>query len=113
KTTIKTVVSGEKFEAQLGVDDRIRVKRDLVQREMNKRLIGGNRQVHYRYRITLKNLLPTPAKVTVMDQIPMGGHEQIKVKLSEANPAPVEQTPLNLLKWELTLRPDEQREIVF
>lgn len=113
KTMIKTVVSGEKFEAQLGVDDRIRVKRDLIQREMNKRLIGGNRQVHYRYRITLKNLLPTPAKVTVMDQIPMGGHEQIKVKLSEANPAPVEQTPLNLLKWELSLRPDEQREIFF
>jgi uncharacterized protein (TIGR02231 family) len=113
KTRLKTVVSGEKFETQLGVDDRIRVKRELVQRDMNKRLIGGNRQVYYKYKITLKNLLPTPAKMTVTDQIPVGGHEQIKVKLSEATPAPVEQTPLNLLKWELTLRPDEQREIFF
>ncbi len=113
KTMIKTVVTGEKFDAQLGVDDRIRVKRELVQREMNKRLIGGHRQVYYKYKITLKNLLTAPAKVMVMDQIPMGGHEQIKVRLSEANPAPVEQTALNLLKWELTLRPDEQREIIF
>jgi uncharacterized protein (TIGR02231 family) len=113
KTRLKTVVSGETFEAQLGVDDRIRVKRELVQRDMNKRLIGGNRQVFYKYRITLKNLLATSAKITVTDQIPVGGHEQIRVKLSEATPTPSEQTPLNLLKWELTLRPDEQREIVF
>jgi uncharacterized protein (TIGR02231 family) len=113
KTALKTTAPGEQFEAQLGVDDRVKVKRELAQREVNKRFIGGNRQTQYRYKITLTNLLPREAKITVSDQIPVSASEQIKVRLTEANPQPQEQTQMNILKWEVTLKPDEKREITF
>jgi uncharacterized protein (TIGR02231 family) len=113
KTFIKTIAPNEQFEAQLGVDDRVRVKRELIQREVNKRFIGGNRQTQYRYKITLTNLLPREAKITLSDQLPVSSNEQIKVRLTDAAPQPQEQTQMNILRWELTLKPSEKREITF
>lgn len=113
KTFIRTIAPNEQFEVQLGVDDRVKVKRELVQREVNKRFIGGNRQTHYRYKITLTNLLTGEAQIAVSDQLPLSGNEQIKVRLTDSNPQPQEQTQLNILKWELILKPNEKREISF
>lgn len=113
KTYIQTIAPGEEFEAQLGVDDRVKVRRELVQREVGKRFMGGNRQLQYKYKITLTNLLATDAKITVSDQMPVSRHEQIKVRLLESNIPGKEQTELNILKWEVILKPGEKRDIIF
>jgi uncharacterized protein (TIGR02231 family) len=113
KTNLRTIAPNEEFEVQLGSDDRIRVKRELIQRDVNKRFIGGARQMTYKYKVTLTNLLPNNANLLLHDQIPQSANEQIKVKLIEATPAVTEQTQLNLLKWELTLKPNEKREVIF
>jgi len=99
----------------LGVDDRLRVKRELIKREVNKskKIIGSNRQMLFAYKITLTNLLIGPARVTLFDQLPVGAHESIKVKLEDTTLKPTEQTDLNILKWELELAAGEKREIVF
>jgi hypothetical protein len=61
----------------------------------------------------LENLLPTEAKITLHDQIPVPRHEDIKVKLESAEPRPMEQTKLNLLEWELVLAPGEKYVVHF
>jgi uncharacterized protein (TIGR02231 family) len=113
RTELRLIAPGEHFEVQLGVDDRVRVKRELLQREVSKRFIGGSRQMIYRYKITLTNLLPREVSITATDQLPLSDHEGIKVKLMEATPAATEQTQLNILHWTLTLKPNEKREIMF
>lgn len=113
KTLLKTIAPGEEFEVQLGVDDRVRVKRELVQREVNRRLIGSNRQIQYKYRITLTSLLTQNLRLSLTDQFPVSRHEQIKTRLTEASPAVSEHTDLNILKWDLVLKPGEKREITF
>lgn len=107
-----TAPQGE-IEFYLGADDRIKVKRELKRREVDKRLIGDRRRLRYSYEITLENLLPTEAKVALHDQIPVPRHEDIKIKLESAEPKLAEQTELNLLDWELALAPGEKRVVRF
>jgi len=107
-----TAPDGE-LELYLGTDDRVRVERELKRREVDKKLIGDRRRIRYGYEIRLENLLPTEARVTLHDQIPVPRHEDVKVKLEFAEPKPAEQTGLNMLEWEFTLPPGEKRNVRF
>jgi len=107
-----TAPQGE-LELYLGADDRVKVERELKRRQVDKRLIGNTRRLRYGYELTLENLLPAPAQLTLHDQLPMARHEAITVKLESIDPKPAEQTELNLLKWELTLAPGEKVNVRF
>ena len=54
-----------------------------------------------------------PLRLRMYDQLPVSRNEQIKSKLLEAAPPPTEQTDLNILKWELSLTPQQKQEIDF
>ena len=101
------------IELYLGVEDRIRVKRELKRREIDKKLIGSRRRLHYGYQIEVENLLPVAAEVTLHDQMPVSRHEEVKVRLEGASPQPSEQSELNLLDWNFILAPKEKRQIRF
>jgi len=108
-TPLELVPPQGEIELYLGADDRVKVERELKRRDMDKTIIGGKRRLHFGYEIKLENLLPTSARVILHDQIPVGRHEDIKVRLETTEPKPLEQTELNLLKWEFTLEPKEKR----
>jgi uncharacterized protein (TIGR02231 family) len=112
-TRLPLTAPQEKFELFLGVDDRIKVKRELKRREVEKTIIGGKRRLHYGYEISVENLTPSEAALTVHDQMPASKHEDIKVRLESAEPKPTEQSELNLLDWELRLAPKEKRLVRF
>ena len=107
-----TAPQGE-IELYLGVDDRVKVERELKRRDVDKRLIGGRRRIVYGYEIKVENLLPIQARVTLHDQLPVSRHEEIKIRLESADPRPTKQSELNLLDWELTLAPKEKRVVRF
>jgi uncharacterized protein (TIGR02231 family) len=111
RTYLATIAPNEEFEAQLGVDDRVKVERELSGRTVDKTLIGNTRRIQFSYTITLTNLLATPARITVLDQLPMSRHEAIKVKLQDAAPKLAEHSDLNILTWELELKPQEKRSL--
>lgn len=110
-TQLETIAPNEEFEAHLGVDDRIKVERELVERTVDKTLIGNTRRMVFAYKITLTNLLATPAKVTVLDQLPVARSEEIKVKPREISPKPASLDNLGILTWNLELKPQEKREV--
>lgn len=104
---------GGEIELVLGVEERIKVKRELVRRDVDKRLLRDQRQVAFGYEIKLENLLTAPARLTVQDQFPVSRHDQIKVRLDRVSPEPVEQTELHILKWEFTLAAGEKKTIQY
>ena len=121
-TTLATIVSGQEpgavapgqeFKVFLGVDERIKVSRELLASEVDKKFIGDRRRLHYAYRIKVQNLRDEREKVIVSDQIPVARHEEIKVRLDMAEPKPTKQTELGILKWELDLEPGEEQAIRF
>jgi uncharacterized protein (TIGR02231 family) len=112
-TELELVAPQGEIELYLGADDRVKVARELKQREVDKRLIGDRRRLHYAYEITLENLLSTETKITLHDQLPVPRHEDIKVKLISAEPQTTEHTELGLLRWELSLASKEKRTVRF
>ena len=110
-TALELTASQGEIELYLGVDDRIKVERELKRRDVDKVLIGGKRRIHYAYEIELQNLAGREIPITVHDQIPVSRHEDIKVKLEGVEPKPNLQSELNILTWELTLAPEQEAHI--
>lgn len=101
------------LELLLGVEERISVERELVRRDVDKRLLRDTRQLQYGYKITLHNHLDRPVEVEVQDQIPVSRHEQIRVRLERAAPDPAKRSDLNLMEWRLELGPNEEKVITY
>lgn len=107
-----TPLQGE-LELMLGVEERIEVERELVRREVDKRLLRDVRQIGYGYEITLRNGLASAVDVVVEDQIPNSRHEQIKIKLESTSPAPEKQSDLHIMTWRVNVAPASTRKIQY
>jgi uncharacterized protein (TIGR02231 family) len=103
ETALETVAAGEEFELQLGVDDQIRVERQLRRRSTSKAMLGGTRTIDVAYEITVENHRQNQARVSVHDHIPVSQDGEIKVRLRETSPNPAGQTDLGELTWDLVL----------
>lgn len=104
-TQVELVASGGELELFFGVDDRVKVQRKLVRREVDKKLLSDRRTLAFGYEIVVESLLDHPITVTVRDQLPTSRHELVKVKGEELQPEPTERTELGLVTWELRLEP--------
>ncbi|MEE6262231.1 DUF4139 domain-containing protein [Plantactinospora sonchi] len=111
-TKLPTWAPGEEVELALGLDDRIRVKRELVRRSDTKATLGSTRRREAEYRTTLANHTPRPARITVLDQVPVSRGEGITVRELRLDPAPTERGDLGELRWRLELPPGASREIL-
>jgi uncharacterized protein (TIGR02231 family) len=107
-----TPIDGE-LELLLGVEERIRIERELTKRAVDKRLLRENRLLRYGYKIELKNLMASVVEVEVQDQIPVSRHEQIKVKLEQVSPEPAERSDLNIMEWQLSIKPETEANIQY
>ena len=103
ETFLETVAAGAEFELQLGVDDQIKVERELRRRSTTKAVIGGTRTIDVAYEITVENHRPDKARVSVHDHIPVSTDGDIKVRLRETSPNPAEHDDLGELTWVLSL----------
>ncbi len=104
---------GEEVELALGLDDRIRVERKLVRRTASKATIGSTRRREVEYLTTIANHTPRPARVTVLDQVPVSRDHEITVRTLTVEPAPAETDPTELgtLTWKLEIAPGEEAEV--
>ena len=109
---LKRVASGEKFDLFFGVDDQVTVKREELKRHKEGGLFGGNRQT-YSYRIETANFRKEARNITIRDQLPVAGDEEIKVSLEEPSQKPDEIKPDGTLVWKLQVKPGEKRELTF
>ncbi len=104
-TRLDVWAPGEELELALGVDDRIRVDRELSHRSASKATLSGVRKREAAYHTTIINHSPREAVVTVLDQAPVSRDEAIKVHEVRTVPEPVERTELGEITWRLTLAP--------
>jgi uncharacterized protein (TIGR02231 family) len=110
-TDLAVWAPGEEVELALGVDDRIRVERELTRRTATKAALTATRRRDVEHRITVANHTPVPARVTVLDQAPVSRDEGITVRETLADPVPTERTELGVLTWRIELQPGQRREI--
>jgi uncharacterized protein (TIGR02231 family) len=109
---IGMLAPGEETELALGVDDRIRVERELTRRATGRAMLGGNRRIDVAFTITVANHTGRPARVTVSDQLPVPRHEAISVRDVKISPEPAERTDLGVLTWKLDIAAGGKAQIV-
>jgi uncharacterized protein (TIGR02231 family) len=96
----------------LGIDEGLKIERDLVERQVDKKLIGNNRRTTYAYRLVITNLSDRTAVLTLTEQLPVSRNELVKVRLSRSNPQ-IQMGDLGLLEWSLTLEPNSVQELYY
>ncbi|MEM6753922.1 MAG: mucoidy inhibitor MuiA family protein, partial [Cyanobacteria bacterium P01_C01_bin.38] len=109
---LENTVPGEEFKLNLGIDEGLKIERDLIEREVDKKFISNIRQITYGYRLQISNLLDTEARLKLIEQLPVSRNEQIKVRLNRTNPQ-IQLGEMGILQWDLTLAPQERQEIYY
>ncbi|MTJ64993.1 mucoidy inhibitor MuiA family protein [Nocardia seriolae] len=104
-TNLDIWAPGEERELALGVDDRIRVERELVRRNASKATLGSARRVEMEYTITVANHGTRPTVVTVLDRLPIARDTTLTVRDTVLKPPPAERGDLGILTWKLDLAP--------
>jgi uncharacterized protein (TIGR02231 family) len=104
-TQLKMTAPRETCKIFLGIDDAIKVKREQIERTVEKGALlqGDMRRITYAYRITVHNYAAFARNIVLRDQLPVSQHERIRVKVQAIQPQPQERTKLELLTWRFTL----------
>lgn len=98
-TRIEQTAPDAEIELALGVDDRVEVERELVERTAHRARFGSSRGAVERWKITVRNRRPTPTRVTVRDRLPHPRIAEIKVVDVALRPDPAERDDLGRVEW--------------
>lgn len=109
---LKKIAAGEKFDLFFGTDDQVTVKREELKQNKEAGLFGKNR-VSYRYRIELANLRKEALTVTLHDQLPLAGDEEIKIALDDPSLKPDQIKNDGTVVWKTPLQPGEKKDLTF
>ena len=109
---LENVSPGQEYKVNLGIDERLKIERELVERQVDKKLIGQQRRMSYAYRLNVTNLHQVHVHLTLKEQLPVSRHEQIKVRLTLTNPKIVA-GEMGLLEWIMSLPPQAKQELYY
>jgi uncharacterized protein (TIGR02231 family) len=107
---LENIASGQEFKLNLGIDEGIKIDRQLSERQVDKTFLAGNRRITYAYRIEITNLLNNGNRIQINDQIPHSRNEQVKVKILKISPQ-IQPGELGRLAWELNLPANGRMEL--
>ncbi len=112
KTSLQNVAPGQEFNLNLGVDEGLKLERELVERKVDKRWMNDKRLITFGYRLVITNLQNQQATLKLTEQIPVSRTEQIQVKLTRTNPQ-IPSGEMGILEWSVILPPNAKQEIFY
>ena len=109
-TWLANIAPGESSDLSFGVDDRVKVKRELVKSFTSKSgIIGNLTKVDFVYKTTVENYHTKPIEMTLVEQIPVSQNKAIKVTLTKLDPKSDEDNKdLGTYTFKLSLKPQEK-----
>ncbi len=109
---MKKVAAGEKYVLPFGSDDQVTVKREEKKQHKEGGMFGSSR-MGYLYKVEANNFRKEPQTLTVKDQIPLAGDNEIRVSLEEALLKPTEKKDDGTVLWKLKMAPGEKKEFSY
>ncbi len=111
-TSLENIAPSQEFTLNLGIDEGWKIERNLVQRQVDKKLIGNNKRVTYAYRLIINNLQARESSLKLTEQLPVSRDENIKVRLVQAEPK-IKLGEMGVLEWSLKLPESGKQEISY
>lgn len=88
QTKIDRIDRGGTLWCGMGVDDRVKVARNVRVDEESAGLLGGSLAVTHTVGIELSSSVRDPIKVVVLERVPVTDDKEIEIKIVKANPVP-------------------------
>lgn len=117
---IANIGGGEEFDIYLGVDENIKISRDLVEKKVDQTIIGNVpspvRRTVFTYKIRIENYKSRNISVKLFEAIPVSEDDRIKVKAVKADVEPTQKNwkdRSGIWLWELDLKKGEKKEITY
>ncbi len=117
---VQNIAPGEEFDLYLGVDEGVKVKRELLEKKSDDVLIANipspNRKVTYKYKLTAENYKAQAGKLNLFETIPVSQDERIKVKVSQVSQDPQDKDwkdRKGVWRWQLQLAAGGKVEIFY
>jgi uncharacterized protein (TIGR02231 family) len=104
KSTINTRLFKDTLELSFGIDNNIGVKRERLTEFTENQFIGSNRKETRAYKLTIRNNKST-------DQIPVSTTKEIQVETLELSGGKPD-TDSGKVVWEITLKPNESKDLI-
>ena len=109
---LDNISPGAEFKLNLGIDEGLKIDRELVERQVDKKLISQQRRTSYAYRLNVTNLRQVQVHLTLREQLPVSRNEQIKVRSTLTNPKIVV-GEMGILEWIMSLPPQAKQELYY
>jgi uncharacterized protein (TIGR02231 family) len=90
--TITAIDRGGTLNVGMGVEDRVRVARNVRSDEENVGLLGGSTQLTHQVSIELSSALGQQCVVEVLERLPVSDDKSVSIELASARPEPKEYT---------------------
>jgi uncharacterized protein (TIGR02231 family) len=108
---------GEDHELGFGADDRIKIKRAILEDKKGETGTFTTSKVEVRnFKITAKSFHSRPVQLSILDQVPVSAQQDIKVEVVMAGPQPTRKDVGDVrgtLVWDMAVAPDEEKQIGF
>ncbi len=114
-TWLATVASQESTEVSFGVDERVKVKRELVKSFKSKGgLFAKTEKQQFVYKTTVENYQPKAIDIEIIEQVPVSQQGEVKVTVTKVEPKFLEEDKdKGTYTWKPTLEPKAKFEINF
>ncbi len=107
------IPAGGKKEISFGSDQRVIVERDILQQEINKKVLQERNLRAYKYQIKITNSSSDTIKAEIQDNVPVSREDDIKVRLDNVEPKPTKIDELNRITWNMSLAPNSTNLLKF
>ncbi|GIV28373.1 MAG: hypothetical protein KatS3mg027_2187 [Bacteroidia bacterium] len=105
-------ITKDTLEISMGIDKNISIKREIIKKYNEKKILGNTRKETRGYEISIKNKKKNAVKMIIEDQIPLSSLQEIEVELIESQNASYDKTT-GKLQWILDLAPNEEKKVQF
>ncbi|OFW47446.1 MAG: hypothetical protein A2163_00595, partial [Actinobacteria bacterium RBG_13_35_12] len=119
-SSIGNIAPSEEFELYLGIDENVKVKRELLEKKVDETLIAGipsrTKKTTFKYKLTVENYKSKKIKVKLFEAIPVSEDDRIKIKIDEISLEPGAkdwEDRKGIWLWELELEPQQKQEIFY
>lgn len=112
-SSIETIVPNEALELYMGIDDNIKIKRELLNTFQEKKgITGKDVSIEYKYKITVESYKDEKETVKIFERIPLSSNKDIEVKVNEYSQFKKEDEK-GIMLLEITLNPKEKKEFSY
>jgi hypothetical protein len=115
QTRLPLVAAGRGFTVGFGIDPQLQVQRALV--DKTRSVQGGNQVLKFDYQILVNSYKSEPVKLQVWDRLPHAEASAVAVTLTTQKPDlskdalyTRDERPKNLLRWDVTVEPNQNGE---